>query len=251
MTVELSAPVEVPSWEAQILRVSLFLPSNVEATTEMWTAMMGSPPESEQRRPRDITAVKFTGAIEGATVVLASSPLRMDVFVQAGQPAPGTLPTIMAGDATRLNKLLAERVPALLGCLPKLTRLAFGGTLFHQVGAPEEAMKLLKAMLKSVSVDERMHDLLYRVNWVAKMQNGLSINRLTTWTSLSLKFAAVMAADSPDAVLAVNHYLQLEFDNNTVPDPPISFEPKEAEEAFAFCLQLASENMAKGEVIPA
>jgi hypothetical protein len=62
MAVELSAPPEVPSWEAQLLRVSLFLPSTVEATAEMWTAMAGTPPETEQRRPRELAA-KFTGAM--------------------------------------------------------------------------------------------------------------------------------------------------------------------------------------------
>ena len=120
--------------------------------------MMDAPPETEQRRPRELTA-RFTGAMEGATTVLASSPFRIDVFVQASQPAPGTLPTIMAGDATKLNKLLAERVPALLNCFPKLTRLAFAGTLLRQVNSPEEALKQMKGMLKSVTIDERMRDL--------------------------------------------------------------------------------------------
>ena len=83
------------------------------------------------------------------------------------------------------------------------------------------------------------------------MHSGLAVNRLTTWAALSLKFAAVMAVDAPDAVLAVNHYLQFEFDNSTAPEPPISLEPKEAAEAFSFCLQLATENMAEGEVVPA
>jgi hypothetical protein len=109
----------------------------------------------------------------------------------------------------------------------------------------------MKGMLKSVTFDERMRDIMFRVNWMAKMQTGLAINRLTTWSPISLKFAAVMAADTPDAVLAVNHYLQFEFDNNTAPEPPISLEPKEAAEAFSYCLQLATENMAKGEVLPA
>jgi hypothetical protein len=151
MVVEPSAPKGFPSWQAMSLRVSLFPPSPIDATEKMWTAMMGAPPETQERRTRAITT-KFTGPMEGATVVLASSPLRIDVIIQPSPPPPKTIPTIVAGDAAKLTDLLAERVPALLNCLPSLTRLAFAGILLHQVNSPEDVLKLLKGMLKSVTV---------------------------------------------------------------------------------------------------
>jgi hypothetical protein len=64
MAVEVSGLAEAPSWEAQALRVSLFVPSTVQATEKMWTVMMGAPPETEERRPREITTTRFTGVLQ-------------------------------------------------------------------------------------------------------------------------------------------------------------------------------------------
>lgn len=175
----------------------------------------------------------------------------MDFFVQAGPPSPGALPAIAAGDAKQLNEWLLEHIPSLLHHVPKLTRFAFAGTLLQEVKSVDAALRVLAGRLKSVSVDERMRDLSFRVNWPVKMEAGLAINRLTTWSTVGVTFAAVMGPSAPDAVLALNHYVQLEFDNNTMPARDVSLSPKDAVEAFRFCVKLAAENMAEGEIVSA
>jgi hypothetical protein len=248
MAVENSAAPEVSRWLAQTLRVSLFVPSPLEATEEMWTAMAGVAADTTERRPRELTN-RFFGKALDATVVLSSNPVRIDVFVQAGPPSQGALPAIVAGDANQLNEWLLGHIPALLDRVPKLTRFAFAGTLLQEVKSTDEGLSVLARKLKSVTVDERMRDFSFRVNWPVKMDAGFTINRLTTWSTVGVTVSALMGPNTPDAVLALNHYVQLEFDNNTMPAPEISLSSKDALEAFRFCLQLAMENMAEGEVI--
>ena len=59
MAAERSAPADAPPWEAQVMRLSLFLPSNVQATEEMWISMMGVPPETRNADRGTLPRVDF------------------------------------------------------------------------------------------------------------------------------------------------------------------------------------------------
>jgi hypothetical protein len=80
-------------------------------------------------------------------------------------------------------------------------RMAVGAILLAAQPNADAAYKSLLGMLKSLGVDpRRARDLLFRVNWPVNSRTvqGLTINRLTTWSVIQFQVQVVSKTGPPD-----------------------------------------------------
>jgi hypothetical protein len=244
--------VEAP-WEVQQLRVSIFPSTPVALTPEVWLAVVGSPPETETKRPREASTL-FSGTLDGIQIVMNSTPTQFDILlgpVQAPVAAVSTLtslPRATAGEAGPIIALIQTKIPALFDHSPETTRIAFAGTVLTPAAGIHDSYSKLAALLQSVNVQPgKMRDFVFRVNWPITVES-VEINRLTTWSTVLFRTVSLM--DGMPAPVLENHYAQLEFDINTALSHTTKFTPQELRNVFSNLVALAEENMERGEVVP-
>lgn len=242
--------MEAP-WEVQQLRVSIFATPPLILTPELWLAVVGSPPESETKRPREGLTL-FTGVLDGAQVAMNSTAAQFDFLLG---PPQGTAPTGLsafpkatAGEAKPIIALVQSKIPAVFDFSPETARIAFAGTVLKPTADVRESYGQLATLLQSVKVrPEKMRDFNYRVNWPVTV-DGVEINRLTSW-SAALYRALGLKEGMPETVFSEHHYAQLEFDVNNVPSPATKFTPQQLRDLFPRLIALVQENMERGEVV--
>jgi hypothetical protein len=142
-----------------------------------------------------------------------------------------------------------------LATCPKIRRLAFVAFLIQPVETREEGYRLLDRYLRSVEVDPRSSDLLYRINWRTRATTvpDLEINRLCTWSvpRYTLQMVAQAGAGLPQSVQGGVLGCGVEMDINTVPEPPERILPHETlPQLFEELVSLGTEIATKGDVRP-
>ena len=158
-----------------------------------------------------------------------------------------------------MGKVKAEFADATSAWIKSTTfpivRIAFAPIVLCETKTADDAYEVLKAHIKSVAVKPgRMRDFSYRVNWRvdSKIKAGLSINRLTTWNSIRVALRPmqitgeqVAIGESPEEV----HAARLEMDVNTDQASTEVIAAKEAVPIYNELIELAAENVKKGEII--
>jgi hypothetical protein len=243
-------------WEVQNLRATMFVPKAVDLTSELWTRVTGVLPEVEERRARE-GQTRIGGAVEGVLLLMISTPLQLDVHLgplqeQTSGASGAVIPRNIAGEPGPLFGLLEAKLPLLFDQLSSVTRIAFAGTVLSRSPDIPASYAHLQKLLGSVKVQpDKMRDLLYRVNWPAKSDTGVDINRLTSWSSIAYRLfnALTLGGVAPIPSMAESYYVQLEFDINTVPRTELQFDAQQLKHIFPQLVQLARENLSAGEVV--
>lgn len=234
-------------WDANNLRFTFFPTQPVQVTPDWWISIAGEPPDAENVLPKE-QVVSVSGAHKGVLLTISSSPGRVDFVVQPPAPQPGRLGSPVAGDAAELLEALGEVVSALAERVPASNRLALGGVLLRPGSSREETYGLLKETLKSVAVNpEKMSDLIYRVNWPIEVE-GRGYNRLGTWSSILAKTFAFAPDGTTHVGFAEAHYLNFEFDINTMPRPGAEIRSNDTVHVYQAMAELVRQNMEQGEV---
>jgi hypothetical protein len=108
-------------------------------------------------------------------------------------------------------------------------------------------------MLKSLAADpRRARDLLFRVNWPVSSSavQGLTINRLTTWSVIQFQIQ-VVSKTGPNVVMEDNppsYFVRLEMDHNTDGQHSQPFEQSRLATLYQELTTLALENAKRGEL---
>jgi hypothetical protein len=140
---------------------------------------------------------------------------------------------------------LARPWLADIGC--DIVRVAFGGLVLYRATDRAEAYGLLARYVPSVKVDaEHAKEVQYRVNRPRESKQGITLNRITTWTPIAVK-VDLSTLGSKALRISEEHFLRLEFDHNT---PAERAEPLEQEAIIPILeefLEMATENASRGE----
>jgi hypothetical protein len=135
-----------------------------------------------------------------------------------------------------------------------VVRMAFAPVLFLPFKDRLEAYKTLISLVKSVKQPpEKLHDLLLRVNWPTNSPsvNGLTLNRLTTWSVMQYQLQ-VLVPDGSSPATYVNDIataLRLELDHNTDPKHTEAFDAGRLVPIYKDLSNLALQNAREGEVL--
>ncbi len=251
---------QLDAWQVESLRLTSFPdPSKPLPSQDWWSALVGLPPDSETRRPREAVTIT-TGPFAGGTLTLSIQPGRIEWLLSALPPtqSPETPGFPLIGpfpDTNSTFHALGMRWLQRRDC-PPLTRLAFGAILLTPVKDRKAGYIALQPYLCAVKLDpDHSSDLQYRINRPRPSQHcrdlSLTINRLSSWSvaqwqSHSLIFAA---GASPEQIqLETAYALHLVLDINTNPRNSETLPPDKLSAIWEELAGLAPEIMLQGDI---
>lgn len=241
-------------WRVELIRLTLFLDETHNISDKDWSIITGQ--DEAETRQAVPGGKRLSGTVPNGALQMSMVGSRFDVVLTARileEAEEFTLPSV--GTLEETFKTFFESTSNWIGKTgPSVIRIAFGSVLTCQTESPEVSYTQLKGVLKSLNVDpKKMRDIHYRVNWPrsSTVEQGLNINRLTTWSSLRLvrKLLQIDAGGvSSDASGDEVYGVRLEADNNTEETRKTPFDRANLIPIYSELMGLARENAAKGEV---
>lgn len=183
------------SWEAQSLRLTLFLVSPVDGEkTNWWERLIGLPPEGKVSKPR-INGYEESGLVDeivGNQVRLRIliQPMRMDLLLTASpkDDLNTEVPPVIGPVSESLDRFgsLARKWLAFSD-MPQVERMAFGAHLDEMVPDRKAGYGQLRQYLsRYVKIDpEGSSDFSYSINRPRASASGIAelrVNRLSKWS---------------------------------------------------------------------
>jgi hypothetical protein len=186
------------------------------------------------------------GAIANRCDIILS-PLSQSEVPDDYIPSVGQWPSALEG--------FQKPTEPFLGQLPfPVVRMAFAPVLVLPCKERIEAYKALISLVKSIQqAPDNMRDLLFRINWPKNSTavNGLSLNRITTWSVQQYQIQTFVSdGNSPTAFAnELTHGLRLDLDHNTDQKHAAPFDPDQLIPIYKELTNLALQNAAEGEVL--
>jgi hypothetical protein len=235
-----------PSGFAQLLRITLFPSSTLPGTDDLWHRLTGRDPEIDESRRTEALHRQAGPHGEGELEVRVQ-PIRIDLLMKA-------LTSDVASPKLHLGSFDAEAEAFLRLARPWLgdirgdiVRAAFGGMVLYRATDRAEAYGLLDRYVPSVKVDaEHTKEVQYRVNRPRESKQGITLNRITTWTPMAVK-VDLSTLGSKAVRISEEHFLRLEFDHNTPAERTEPLEQEAIVPIFDELLEMATENALQGE----
>jgi hypothetical protein len=241
-------------WGVETSRLSLFLSEPHAISDKDWAVITGQ--DEAETRQAVPGGRRLSGSVPNGVMHVSTTGARFDVVLTARAIDDGAemhLPFVGPYDETFATFFESTR-KWIVYTSPRAIRIAFGAVLTYKVGNREEAYGYLRHLLKSMDVDPKnMHDLLYRVNWPlkSKVQQDLTMNRITTWTSVRLihKLIEISGTALEDRGGAGHvDAVRLELDHNTDEANKALFDQGGLIAIYSELVELARQNAAEGEV---
>jgi hypothetical protein len=240
-------------WGVEVARLSLFLSEPHRISDNDWTIVTGQ--EEAETRQAVPGGKRLSGTVPTGMMHMSSTGSRFDVILSTAEIGEGEevqLPSVGPLDET-FKSFFESTSKWIEEVKPSVTRIAFGSVLTYKKADREEAYRHLAELLKSLKVDPtNMHDLQLRVNWPSrsKVEQGLVLNRLTTWSALRVvrRLLQVNEAAVEDMDGKQVEGVRLEMDHNTDAAKKDPFDPVNVVPIYSELVELARENAAKGEV---
>jgi hypothetical protein len=223
-TAPLPPPVE--TWRAGYLRLAAFPEQPVYGIAQNWWQELTGSEASECNEKRQTREKTESGDFAGANLLLEIDLVRVQWTAQVVYnplEIDSAVPTL--GPFVDRSNWFRELMKVWLGKAPPLKRLAFAGRVEQPVAGHVEGYELLNRYLRSVDVDTKSSDFLYRVNRRRSSRTGipdLEINRLCTWAvrKQTLRVNVSSAMEPPQVTQSEFYATVAEFDINTVPELP-------------------------------
>jgi hypothetical protein len=240
-------------WGVQIARLTLFLSEPHAISDKDWTIITGQ--EEAETRQAVPGGKRLSGSLPSGVMHMSAMASRFDVILTAAEIDEGEevqLPSVGPYDET-FNSFFESTCKWIEDVKPRATRIAFGTVLTYKAANREEAYGHLRDLLKSLKVDPKnMRDLQYRVNWPgkSKIEQGLVVNRLTTWSSLRIVRKLLQISETAVEGGDTKHVdaVRLEIDHNTDEATKGPFDQANLVPIYLELVELARENAAEGEV---
>jgi len=242
------------AWSAQLIRLSFF-PAVPGALVDLdFQQLTGLEADADEKRPKERYRRQSAPFADG-NLELHAWTLRADLLYTPQFQLSGSPPELSAfGLPGTFDEKLGEFInlvePSISTLDASIIRIALGTTLV--VGKPNltAAYDTLRRCLRSVTVRENMHDLLYRINWrvPSTIQGVTYFNRLTTWSESSAKLVAVGTSTIDQQLTREYHLVQMELDLSTPAENVDNISPEIRTKALKILRELAVENAKSGEV---
>lgn len=244
----------VLNWTCESIRLSLFSSQAVRLSGENWKVLTGLDEAEEEQK--GASRHVFASSMLGGQFALGAIANRCDCILSpvtqvdapdGSTPSVGQWPNVLES-FLKLTEPFLEKLPF------PVVRMAFAPVLIYPTAGRLEAYKTLVSLLKSIKQPpEKMHDLLFRINWPqnSTSMNGLSLNRITTWSVLQYQ-VAMFVSDGSSPATFVNegtHGLRLELDHNTDQKHVGPFDAGRLVPIYKELSNLALQNALEGEVL--
>ncbi|WP_431014533.1 hypothetical protein [Bradyrhizobium pachyrhizi] len=240
-------------WTCEALRLSLFSPEAVRLSAEQWNRLTGQvEPEQEQKGGgRHL----FASQLLGGQLSLGAIANRCDCVLNAVITADSdddNIPSV--GPWPAALERFQQPAEALIQHLPfPVNRMAFAPVLLNRCANRLEAYRRLASIVKSLKQPpENLRDVLFRINWPQRSttDNGLLLNRLTTFSVLQIQLQVVVSDGGARPVVTDPTYvLRLELDLNTDPQHVAPFDVSDLVPIYRELSNLALQNAEEGEVM--
>ena len=221
-----------------------------------WTELTGEPPETKVYKPRT-RAHQEMGPFEQGKLSLITEPTRIDwryEVVDSEELTSEMLPTIGSFPDIKGNFTQPMRQWLELDTCPSIQRLAFGAILLQSVKNRQSGYSLLSNYLPNIRLDpDGSSDFMYQINR-PRFSNlgieGLSINRLTKWSVLTIKSGIVKPEKLfLDRIPIEEHFAcRLELDINTFQDFDKGFLREQLPLVFSELVELGEEITVNGDI---
>ena len=204
-------------------------------THEQWVSSIAptEPEEVHEQRPQR-TAIwhrQATKALPPSLLELRTEPNRADLRLVAGPnhypfalAQLGPLDSALAEIAHLGRRFLEESI--------RLNRIALGGTVILPVESRSAGYEVVREFVRIDHLDPRGDsDLVFRLNrpTVSKVLSGQVINRVSTWTVVTMSAAAVgLGSDLVATQEPLGEFARFEFDVNTRPSDQPVFNSRDA-----------------------
>jgi hypothetical protein len=251
------ALVPTNRWEAESLRVTGFPSATAEfKETSWWQELMGEPPDKRLSTPKT-SSLQEHGSLEGNSLVLNISPLRIDWVLSPNLDTIGMsqhFPRLGSfNDSLRPFASLVQGWLGLETC-PQLNRLAFGCVLLLHVESLQQGYEQLAAYLPAIDLSiGRSSDFLYQINRPRESTvdvPNLRINRLSRW-SVSKWRTGIFGVTSGkiDSKMTPERFgCRIELDINSAPDFSGTFSREQSNKLLEELITLAFEIVEKGDI---
>ena len=243
----------MPLWNAQLLRLTLFIRPPVDGSG-LWQAVVGTEPEVDEHRPREGVR-RQSGRVGEAVFEMGIAANRLDWMMAPIPQFPlGGPDSHLGNPQTAVEAFDTLLVPWLSRAELPIVRIAFG--LIAVLPTPDRAASYarLQELVPSVRYDaEHTHEVIYQVNRPvqSKASPGLEINRITTWSALRFGIGSVGLSGGNLITTNIGEpqfFARCECDNNTPAEQTEIFEPAQAEPIYRELRDLAMSNLERGEV---
>jgi hypothetical protein len=240
-------------WGVGQARLSLFLREPHAISDKDWAIITGQ--EEAATRQAVPGGKLLSGSVPSGVMHMSATALRFDVILSAADISEGEkvqLPSVGPYDET-FTSFFESTCKWIMEVNPSATRIAFGSVLTCEAANLEEAYGHLRDLMKSLKVDPKnMRDLLYRVNWPgeSKVEQGLVVNRLTTWSALRIVRKHLQITETAVEGGDTRHVdaVRLEMDHNTDEAKKAPFDQGKLIPIYWELVGLARQNAAEGEV---
>lgn len=241
-------------WNAELLRVSLFSNEPIRPAESLWTQLTGIE-EAESRRSTPNGGKMYSGTFEEAQMTLQFNVNRVDIF-RSSKPETMNAEVPMfpsLGEWRSNHARFAELLEKWISSVDfPMVRMAFGAVLLAEFQSQEDVLRNLAPLTPSLKVDEKMRELIYRINWPigSKSVDGLMLNRITQWNPAQLITKSIILDEQSAQTLDLDesrHALRLECDVNTDATNTQPFDFERRVHIFRELIELAAENAEKGE----
>ncbi len=240
-------------WGGEVARLSLFLSEPHAISDKDWAIITGQ--EEAETRQAVPGGKRLSGSVPNGVMHMSATASRFDVIITAADIVEGEevqLPSVGPYDET-FTSFFESTCKWIVEVNPSATRIAFGAVLTCKAQNREEAYGHLRDLLKSLKVDPKnMRDLQYLVNWPgeSKVEQGLVMNRLTTWSALRIvrKFLQISETAVEGGDTRHVDAVRLEMDHNTDEAKKTAFDQGKLIPIYSELVELARQNAAEGEV---
>ena len=240
------------TWNAQLLRVTLFLTPPVDGSG-LWQAVVGEAPEVDEHRPREGVR-RQAGKVGDALLEMGMTADRLDWVMSPAVEVPIPDPAYHLGDpqtaVDTFDKFLA---PWLARSDFPVLRIAFGLIAVSPEPDRVSSYARLQELVPSVKYDaERTREVLYQVNRPVQSEllAGFELNRITKWSAA--RFVTQNIALSGGSLVATagaeTHFARCECDHSTPADRTQVFPADQLVAIYQRLRDLAMLNLERGEL---
>jgi hypothetical protein len=241
------------SWNAQLLRLTLFVRQPVDGSG-LWQAVVGTAPEIDEHKPREGLR-RQAGQVDDALLEMGVAANRLDWVMSPPVEMSLPDPTHHLGDPRTVADKFDRLLTPWLGNLDfEVIRIAIGIVAISPEANRAAAYAHLQELVPSVTYDaEHTREVLYQVNRPARseMMPGLELNRLTKWSaarfvSQNISFAVGGVITAAEA--EIRHFARCECDHSTPAERTKVIENKSLLPIYEELRKLAMLNLERGEL---
>lgn len=185
------------NWQAESLRLTVFLAPNVQPKSEGWWEKLARA-KSESKTAKPAKGEFFeTGMFEGNVLTLSVQLGRIDWVLSPNQSSQDESEIRSLGSFEAAAKIFSKMMSKWLNDCPQIIRLAYGAVLLQLVENREKGYRRMTEYIRDVKIDPKSEDFFYQINRPRESiaLKGIRLNRLSRWSVAS--FQPVRVSFSP------------------------------------------------------